>query len=257
MIRVTWALSPNVGDALTPWLVRHLSGIEPVYTPADRPGEKYILGGSILNWADADTYAWGAGVAWQGEKVNPAAKITSVRGPLSRAAALACGARCPPIYGDPALVVPMLYRPPVQRGAKVGVVPHYVDQERAHALYGDRSDVRIIDPLAPVEEFAEAICSCPRVVSSSLHGLAFALAYGVPCAWATLSHGVIGDGTKYRDLLWALGIEADQPWDLREVGVEGAPDAAALAARATLRTDRAAPLAARMLEEYPLPRRSP
>jgi hypothetical protein len=87
-IAAQWCQSDNLGDKLMPWLVSKVAGQWPWYTAT---GPRWLLGGSILNWADADCYVWGAGLADRKHKVNPAAKLLAVRGPESAKIAVACG----------------------------------------------------------------------------------------------------------------------------------------------------------------------
>ncbi len=221
MSAVHWCISGNVGDAYVPWLVRHLTGLLPDWGRPEDSG--FVLGGSMLNHCAPGAIAWGCGVAALKDEVSPRADIRAVRGPLSRAVAQASGAHCPPIYGDAAMLAPRLYSPdPSPSRFKLGIVPHYVDQirvgawAREHARALALNGVRVISVFEPVERFIDAVCACDMVLSSSLHGLVFAHAYGVPAGWIQLGDSIGGDGTKYRDHLLALGVEPYDPLDLRE-----------------------------------------
>ena len=66
-----------------------------------------------------------------------------------------------------------------------------------------------------VEAVIENLCDCERIVSSSLHGLIMATAYGIPCRWAELSDNVIGDGTKFRDFFQSVHMSDQQPLNMR------------------------------------------
>jgi hypothetical protein len=61
----------------------------------------------------------------------------------------------------------------------------------------------------------EAITACHAILSSSLHGLIVAEAYGVPAAWMTITDKVKGGGFKFCDYYLATGREPPQPlpWD--------------------------------------------
>jgi len=59
------------------------------------------------------------------------------------------------------------------------------------------------DPL----EVARQIASCTKIVSSSLHGIIAAHAYGIPAAWVQFSDKLSGDGIKFADHFASVGSE--------------------------------------------------
>jgi hypothetical protein len=80
-----------------------------------------------------------------------------------------------PVLGDPVLLVTDWVR---QWGAKydLGIVPHWSDTElRKRFNYGFYIDVS-----KPPEEVVAKIAKCKRIISSSLHGIVVADAYGIP-----------------------------------------------------------------------------
>ena len=215
-ITAKWCPLANVGDRLTPWIVEKITGAHPTFAEGERDGRIMVAAGSILNWARSGNVVWGAGLASFTDEVDPDCEIAAVRGPLSRARALAAGCRCAAVYGDPGLLLPM-WLPAADQGDAIGIIPHYVDQERA-SIY--RGKCKVINVLAPVEQFVAEITSCNFVFSSSLHGLIIADAYGVPNAWIKLSDSVGGDGMKYLDHLMAMGRPVDGPIDCREAELQ-------------------------------------
>ena len=226
-ITAKWHPMSNVGDRLTPWLVEKITGDHPTFAERERDGHILVGAGSILNWARSGNIVWGAGLASFSDEVVADCDIRAVRGPLSRAKALAAGCTCPETYGDPGLLLPT-WLPAADQGDHVGIVPHYVDQERA-SIYRSRG-AGVINVLQPVETFVAEITACSFVFSSSLHGLVIADAYGIPNAWIKLSDSVLGDGMKFFDHLMAVGRYPDLPIDCREteVPLEKAPELAGL-----------------------------
>jgi hypothetical protein len=154
--------------------------------------------------------------------VNPLVKIRAVRGPISRMRAQACEAKCPRIYGDPAMILPDLYTPKPGKRHGLGFIPHYVDQFRVGEWYKGKG--HIINVLQDVESFVDEVASCERIISSSLHGIIIAHAYGVPAVWAKWSDSIGGDGTKYRDYYTSVGIEDASHADLRNGGLCEVPN---------------------------------
>jgi hypothetical protein len=225
--RLFWMLSPNFGDALAPWLVARLSGRPVVFVDRGLGVEKGVAVGSILNLADEWSRVWGAGVASLRDDVNPETTIYAVRGPLSREAALRSGARCPDVFGDPALLLPAFYHPldfPSYR-YEYGVVAHWKQQHLVNgALDGAAGEgVRVLNVLDPVEKFLEDLLQCRRVVSSALHPLVVAHAYGIPAAWVDWGDPIGGDGSKFLDHALAVDV-VQKPTRLPRDAVSLAPE---------------------------------
>ena len=99
---------PNFGDALTPWLIRRMTGQHPTFVRPEDRREKYLVVGSIIGFAGRASTVWGSGIMNRDDQVSPDARLLAVRGPLTRARALACGADCADVYGDPATLLPRL-----------------------------------------------------------------------------------------------------------------------------------------------------
>lgn len=208
MATVRWwgYVTSNFGDALTPWMIRKL-GHTPVYVPSDYPHEKVVAVGSILGDARPPCIVWGTGVGSWSDPVHQYIDVRALRGPLTWARVKAAGIKCPTVYGDPALLLPRLYQPKPLPRVKLGIVPHFLDQAKVHEFYGDNPDVRIVDLLGPIEDVIDGIAACDKVLSSSLHGLVVAAAYGVPFGWAKFGDTLAGDGIKFRDFYLSVGLE--------------------------------------------------
>lgn len=217
MTNAVWMLSPNFGDALTPWLIKKLTGTAPIYTKAGANYNHHIVSGSMLNHANEHSTVWGAGIANWSDGVNPKAKLRAVRGPLSRMRAITCGAECPEVLGDPALILPKLYSSKSKVEHELGMIPHYVDQWRVNEWYRDK--FHIINITDPIETVIDEVAKCKKIISSSLHGLIVAHAYGIPAVWAKFGDSIEGDDTKYRDYFLSVGIDPYPFYDLRQGGL--------------------------------------
>src|SRR3990167_741723 len=129
-IAAHWMISDNFGDRLTPWLIENIRGERPTWVSQTFDAEYYVASGSILNLANEHAKEWGAGLASFNDNVNDRAQIYAVRGPLTRAKALASRAKCPAVYGDPAILLPMFLPKKIEKIHDIGLIPHYVDQFR-------------------------------------------------------------------------------------------------------------------------------
>jgi hypothetical protein len=217
-IHAFWCRFPsnaNFGDALTPWIIRKITGHYPVFSWPAELVQKYIVMGSIIQYAQENCTVWGAGIMSRDDTISPKAKLLMVRGPLTRRRALECGADCPDVYGDPALLLPMLYQP-LTAGIKtqIGVIPHYFDKPKVAARWKPSARLLLIDIQQRVETVVNQITSCEYIVSSSLHGLIVANAYGLPSLWVEFDSKLIGDGSKFRDYFLSIGQEPYEPVQL-------------------------------------------
>lgn len=201
--------APNFGDWITPYLVRRACGRDPG-PPADptKTRENVILAvGSIMRLCGPNTVVWGSGIRDRNQEIVPGRRVRSVRGPLTRRRLLEVGGECPPVYGDPALLLPRFHRPrPGDRRFRLGVVPHFTQYRAVRALYEGDGGVTVIDlRTSDVEAVVDRIAACDAIASSSLHGIVVANAYGVPVRWVKFDTDIMGDDTKFHDHFASIG----------------------------------------------------
>ncbi|MGA2034875.1 MAG: polysaccharide pyruvyl transferase family protein [Thermoguttaceae bacterium] len=215
----------NWGDALNPYLLARLTGRDiATCTDSDRDERLHLLAvGSILQWANSNSVVWGAGAISTDVALScKPRRILAVRGPLSREICLRSGVDCPAILGDPALLMPEVYRPAGRIEHALGIIPHYVDQDTTFIARCRAEGLRVLDVFSEIESFVDQLVGCAGILSSSLHGLICADAYGVPSRWVRISDRVLGDGFKFRDYYASQGVEeeaidVDAGMDLRRL----------------------------------------
>jgi pyruvyltransferase len=221
-IHATWfAKIPNFGDALNPILIEKISQKKVIWTAThvDSTHVKYMVIGSILQWADDRTMVWGSGFMCNSNKLNTKPKkICAVRGPLTREKLLSQDIECPEVYGDPALLYPRFYPSNTSKKYKLGLVPHYVDKDHPwlKEISHKNSDVLIIDIQNNVNRVVDDINSCETIASSSLHGIIIADAYDIPSTWIELSDKVVGKGFKFRDYFLSVNRRDISPLRINE-----------------------------------------
>jgi len=169
--------------------------------------------GSILAHADEHTIVWGSGLQGTIRLRGKPLEIRAVRGPMSRAELLQQGIDCPEVYGDPALLLPRFYTPKSRPPRyELGLVAHRKDARdpRIREL-GRDPRVRSIDMRTTGMSVIDAFLDCRRVVSSSLHGLVVADAYGIAAGWIRVSERIPGGFFKYHDYHASIGVSNDRP----------------------------------------------
>ena len=212
---------PNFGDGLTPWLIRRLTGQHPFFVRPEDPRHKYLVTGSIVSFARENCSVWGCGILSRNDSISPLAKLLGVRGPLTRARAIECGAECPEVYGDPALLLPRLYTPRLSdRRFICGLIPHFSDMPRLSDACKSSSALRLIDIQDPIEEVIDQIVSCEFVASSSLHGIIASHAFGIPAVWVKFRDLPSGDDSKFHDYFQSIGQTPTGPIWLKDSHID-------------------------------------
>ena len=202
----------NLGDELNFYIIKAFSN-KPIFNlPCIlcKGHENIMFIGSIIEThTNKNSIIWGSGAMYGGDRnLNEHPKrVLAVRGPLTRKYLLSQGIDCPEIYGDPALLLPRLYKPQRNVKYKLGVIPHYIDSENEYLseLKKD-NEVKIIS-LSGYEHWhnvIDEICQCDFIVSSSLHGLIISDAYGIPNMWIKLSNNISGGDFKYHDYFMSV-----------------------------------------------------
>lgn len=216
----------NYGDLLARYIVERLS---------DKQVVKYLENNvyhldsvaSVLNRNEmcSNAVVWGSGFLspqanykifltkirqWFRGKVGKPYYL-AVRGPKTRYILLKAGYNCPSIFGDPALLMPALYRPSSLKKFKMGVVLHW-SQEKFAEMFSGIEGVKIINinrDYKYLNGFVDEIASCEFILSSSLHGLIIANAYKVPSVRLKIDRNPIAtsekkDDFKFEDYLAGL-----------------------------------------------------
>ncbi len=125
--------------------------------------------------------------------------IRAVRGPKTRASLVHAGFTCPEVYGDPAILLSRFYNPKVSTvKGKVIIIPHHSRFQKYVGKYQNVLDTYTND----WQKFVLEIKSAEKVISSSLHGIILAEAYGVPCIWL---NDIPDSPFKYEDYYQSTG----------------------------------------------------
>ena len=253
-IPVTWMRQSerdrvvNVGDSISPLIVAAISGRPVRHANMGEPVERLAAVGTIGHAMHyGHVHLWGSGLD---ASINPLAcgepyapppdtivEVHAMRGPISAGVLRRLGIDAPAVYGDPAYLLPHIW--PMREVPKVyelGVVLHLTELEMKTVVAHPRPEyrryvvpeslrrsVRLIsmyasDNVEAMRAKVALICACKAIVSTSLHGLAFADAYGVPAAWfGYYDHGLtqsdpcdesIRMDHRFRDLFAAMRAPA-------------------------------------------------
>jgi pyruvyltransferase len=214
-----WINQPNFGDLLSPWLVEKMTKMPVAFN--DGSSKCYIAIGSVLKRVTRHSIVWGSGCFGTEAKrqVSRDADYRAVRGPLTRAKLVNVGIRCPEVYGDPALLVPFFYWPTVEITAEVGVILRW--SERKWSTIPEGNGVKKIYLKSDnIESVLQDILRCRRVVSSSLHGLIIADAYGIPNAWLASSTPKGGEFKFFDYFLTVNKIRRARSYDFGKYGLD-------------------------------------
>ena len=197
----------NFGDELVPHILRRAMGISHVEPASSFADADLVSIGSILSEIPHDFHGWvwGTGAMFYQAPVEvPRARVRAVRGLLS---AHRLGYK-PPALGDPGLLVDSILVPMDGPRWELSIVPHYADfnDEGLCRFLRRNPDVHVIDTCASVLTVLSEIKRSSAILSSSLHGLVCADAFGIPRRWLWLSDRLAGGDFKFRDYESVYGV---------------------------------------------------
>lgn len=250
-IRLKWAKSAdgnsfNFGDDLSPYLINKISGlnIDFIYFADSRPkvvrqflskiyrkkisyrvfGDfiksmlitDYIIAiGSILQWySSARCVVWGSGIINRRDKISQS-KFLAVRGHYTKAVIEEQGMICPSVFGDPALLTPIVYLPLSKKKYRLGIIPHVTHFDSISSIVQLENTLIINLNSQNIEEVIEQINMCEYTIASSLHGLILSHAYGIKSLWFKYELiPLLGDDVKFLDYFSSVSIPEYQPFSL-------------------------------------------
>jgi len=186
----------NLGDVLAMPIINFMLNKKGIKADKEVSGRKHLFtvgSGGMRSFQNATI--WGTGIMYAGFRGNWFEKywdaryrhldIRAVRGPLTREEYLKLGHHCPEVYGDPGILMPLIYQPDnqqVKRGInEYAVIPQYITENEVRKYVPD--DKIISMNSNDYQSVIDRIVSCRKVYSSSLHGIILAEAYGIPAVF--------------------------------------------------------------------------
>ncbi|GHH51579.1 GumL protein [[Pseudomonas] boreopolis] len=213
----------NVGDQLSRVVVQAMLGTRDLdlLSPTVTPGKRLTAIGSVLHFARTGDIVWGSGVNGKVPISSHKFKsldVRSVRGPRTRSFLMERGIDVPQIYGDPGLLFP-LFLPsqfiPIGQKRDYVVIPHLNEPIEKYKAFSEN----LLRPSMRPAHFVHELINAKFVVSSSLHGLILAEAYGVPAIYLDWGNGE--DLLKYNDyyegtgrMVWRKGRSVEECLDI-------------------------------------------
>jgi pyruvyltransferase len=198
----------NFGDYISLKLVeRIVDGPVQLYKKKKTDQQKLLAIGSILYHANENDVLWGTG--FNGKFLNKKdynfsnLDVRALRGPLTRQfLSEHFGIQCPTIYGDPALMFPYFF-PELTKSKNPTkeyiIIPHFSEK---HLFPRDELGI-VVYPTDPWDEVIKQILNSKFVISSSLHGVIIAEAYGIPARMLRVTHNE--PLIKYQDYYFGTG----------------------------------------------------
>lgn len=195
---------PNVGDTINPSLISALTGRQVRYA-TDRTEPHVLAVGSLMATATAMSQVWGTGIMHQDFGIGGAVakNVHAVRGRLTYSAMRAAGLALRDVpVGDPAYLAPGLLgiKRSVTPRFRVGIAAHYVDRYHPvlQRMMNEPGAVDLNVHESP-HAFLSRLAECEAVLSTSLHGLIFSEAFGIPSLWLKAGEEIAGGEFKFQD----------------------------------------------------------
>jgi hypothetical protein len=156
------------------------------------------------------------------ETLHEPLEVLAYRGPLTRDLAKLLGWNTTDTFGDPGILLSKVFEPEPKRW-EVGFVPNFA---HAHIYRGTESatGIKVIDLERPdVRAVTAELSSCRAIVSTSLHGIVAAQAFGIPWVWCKTKPELVGADFKFHDFMEGMRISARpavvSPEEIDEAGL--------------------------------------
>lgn len=210
-----WAGRKNFGDLIGPYLISRILARPVTNIYGTEKCGIFSVGSIIAHIKQPGTVVWGSGLIKRptAKQINTLKnsipkEVLAVRGYKTYSTLRKkAGWNVPKNLGDPALILPSYYEPNTLSGTarKIGFVPHY--KHKPFARWTDKK-LNIVGVERDVEDVVDDIASLSCCVSTSLHGIIVAHAYGIPWTWLRIEDStLVGDQFKFEDFFTVLDRE--------------------------------------------------
>ena len=265
----------NLGDAINPFLLRKLFGID-LKLVKYRNAELFPIGSILGKITSSRGNLWRRikgrfqtpATIWTSGFLTPPdsndvvcrkLQICALRGKKSQECLeKLLGKKIDVPLGDGGLLMPQLLKERPDKTIPLGIVPNYkeIDSSQIKQLLEKFPQAELISPeifgSENIEErlleIIRKIASCEAVLSSSLHGIIVADGFGIPCRHL-LGADIDGGLFKFEDYRSAFGLK-NEPVMLNDL-LSGAVSLPELFRHAQLSPDHVAEVAARISSAFP------
>jgi pyruvyltransferase len=193
----------NFGDIICPNILTEMTGEEIVFS--NKENCLVTIGSVAFYNFNNKRQFWGSG-AIDTKQHNRFVKQNvyhAVRGPLTRKRIIKAGGECPEVYGDPSMLLPIMFPKDKIRkteSREFTFLPHWQDLEIVKKYKSVKeSDVKIVDIMSGVDSVLSEIVSSNVLLTSSLHGLIVGESYGVPTLFVEVGRNLYGGKFKFHD----------------------------------------------------------
>lgn len=180
----------NLGDFLSKVVVEYLLQKEDISLNSDVNSTKHLYAiGSILLMGYQNAVVWGSGFPYEPSFLRSLfhrstfrkLDVRCVRGPRTKKTLEKLGYNCKENYGDPAVLMPLIYNPTITKKTEYVVIPHYSMEDKYNGIIPNDNIVSM--NTTDYRYVIDKIVSAKKVISSSLHGIILAESYGVPAVF--------------------------------------------------------------------------
>lgn len=209
MVKLQYFYKPiNIGDQLAPVIINWILKKNTIQDKSTKD-INFLAIGSILaaDFFYQDATVWGTGIHYiedAGRLGHDSHRrkldVRAVRGPITRRALEQAGYLCPHIYGDPAILMPLIYNKRiVKKRTKASVIRQLQYRNLDVPKYVNKIDVKTTN----YRQFIDEIIASDRIISSSLHGIILGESYGIPSVF--LLENETQEIIKYFDWYYSTG----------------------------------------------------
>lgn len=208
-VNLEWVSNHNLGDELAPVIYNWMLEKKKIKKEAKINHTVHLMTvGSMIGSWDFDAVIWGSGIHLFSNinrlfllKSLQKLDVRAVRGPITRNALKSCGHECPEVYGDPAILMPLIYCPKkIEKKNRVSIVLHYHAEQKWLLELEHQSQMKYLN--IGTDNYEQYICemlSAEKIISSSLHGIILAETYGIPAVFLNTGGYVDQALMKYYD----------------------------------------------------------
>ncbi len=196
----------NFGDYLSTIVVAEMA--RKLGFKSYNSNKRLLAVGSILHFMKDGDVIWGSGI---NGKINFKYKhkdvdIRMTRGPLTKKILEEAGIKSPNVFGDPVLLMPILFPEfkYIPKKGKVIFIPNLYDFNYYQKI--PHEDIKFVSPVGCWKNILEEILTSELVLTSSLHGLILSESFGVP---VRLVPSKSETTLKYQDYLLSTGRDLD------------------------------------------------